>query len=125
MVTLLRDLLALQENLGRSGEFLRRQLQRCSNVLNPKSARVALLGIRKQKKYIPLALALIAELNERGHKRGLDARRQRPGERHDSRRRRPHLQEVPPLREGNLNQLQWTFGTGPGPRASDSARQSL
>lgn len=43
-------------------------------VSHPKSARVALLGIkehvRKQKKYMPLALALIAELNQRGYQRG-------------------------------------------------------
>ncbi len=40
----------------------------------PESARVALLGIkntyRKQKKYMPLALGLIAELNRRGHESG-------------------------------------------------------
>jgi hypothetical protein len=43
-------------------------------VERPKSARVAMLGIRsdirKQKKYMPLALALIAELNRRGYQRG-------------------------------------------------------
>jgi hypothetical protein len=43
-------------------------------VDHPKSARVAMLGlredIRKQKKYMPLALALIAELNRRGYQRG-------------------------------------------------------
>jgi len=45
-------------------------------VDHPKSARVALLGvregIRKQKKYMPLALALIAELNRRGYQRGYE-----------------------------------------------------
>ena len=43
-------------------------------VARPKSARLAMLGIRegirKQKKYMPLALALITELNRRGFKRG-------------------------------------------------------
>jgi hypothetical protein len=43
-------------------------------VARPKSARVAMLGIRegirKQKKYMPLALALITELNRRGWERG-------------------------------------------------------
>lgn len=43
-------------------------------IEHPKSARVALLGIRqavrKQKKYAPLALAMIAELNRRGYQRG-------------------------------------------------------
>jgi hypothetical protein len=43
-------------------------------VERPKSARVAMLGIRekfrKQKKYMPLALALIAELNRRGYQSG-------------------------------------------------------
>jgi hypothetical protein len=43
-------------------------------VEKPKSARVAMLGIReeirKQKKYMPLALALIAELNRRGYQHG-------------------------------------------------------
>ena len=43
-------------------------------VDHPKSARVAMLGIkegvRKQKKWMPLALALIAELNRRGYQRG-------------------------------------------------------
>ncbi len=43
-------------------------------VTRPKSARVAMLGIRegirKQKKYMPLALALITELNRRGWERG-------------------------------------------------------
>lgn len=45
-------------------------------VDHPKSARVAMLGIRdeirKQKKYMPLALALIAELNRRGYQRGYE-----------------------------------------------------
>lgn len=45
-------------------------------VKRPKSARVALLGIksgfRKQKKYMPLALALIAELNARGLRHGYE-----------------------------------------------------
>ena len=45
-------------------------------VSRPKSARVAMLGIReayrKQKKYMPLALALIAELNRRGYQRGYE-----------------------------------------------------
>ena len=45
-------------------------------VDRPKSARVAMLGIRegirKQKKYMPLALALIAELNRRGYQRGYE-----------------------------------------------------
>ncbi|HSC85655.1 MAG TPA: hypothetical protein VLC09_00210 [Polyangiaceae bacterium] len=43
-------------------------------VDHPRSARVALLGIkehvRKQRQYMPLALALIAELNRRGYQRG-------------------------------------------------------
>ncbi len=43
-------------------------------VDHPRSARVAMLGIRehvrKQKKWMPLALALIAELNRRGYQRG-------------------------------------------------------
>jgi hypothetical protein len=43
-------------------------------VRRPTSGRVAMLGIkesvRKQKKYMPLALALIADLNARGHRRG-------------------------------------------------------
>lgn len=45
-------------------------------VDHPKSARVAMLGIRekyrRQKKYMPLALALIAELNRRGYQRGYE-----------------------------------------------------
>lgn len=45
-------------------------------VDHPKGARVALLGIkesvRKQKAYMPLALALIAELNRRGYQRGYE-----------------------------------------------------
>ena len=45
-------------------------------VDHPKSARVAMLGIRegirKQKKWMPLALALIAELNRRGYQRGYE-----------------------------------------------------
>ena len=45
-------------------------------VRRPKSARVAMLGlregIRKQKKYMPLALALITELNRRGWERGYE-----------------------------------------------------
>ncbi len=45
-------------------------------VDHPKSARVAMLGlredIRKQKKYMPLALALIVELNRRGYQRGYE-----------------------------------------------------
>ena len=45
-------------------------------VQRPKSGRVAMLGIkesvRKQKKYMPLALALIADLNARGHRRGYE-----------------------------------------------------
>ncbi|MCH2109980.1 MAG: GNAT family N-acetyltransferase [Polyangiaceae bacterium] len=45
-------------------------------VERPKSARVAMLGIkehiRKQKRYMPLALALIAELNRRGYQRGYE-----------------------------------------------------
>ena len=47
-----------------------------TKVSHPKSARVAMLGIRekyrKQKKYMPLALALIAELNRRGYQRGYE-----------------------------------------------------
>src|SRR5690606_10555212 len=43
-------------------------------VTRPKSARLAFLGvkehIRKQKKYMPIALALINELNRRGYQRG-------------------------------------------------------
>jgi hypothetical protein len=43
-------------------------------VARPKSARLAFLGvkehIRKQKKYMPIALALINELNRRGYQRG-------------------------------------------------------
>ena len=43
-------------------------------VRRPKSGRVAMLGIkesiRKQKKYMPLALALVGELNRRGYLRG-------------------------------------------------------
>ena len=45
-------------------------------VDHPRSARVAMLGIkegiRKQKKWMPLALALIAELNRRGYQRGYE-----------------------------------------------------
>lgn len=45
-------------------------------VDHPKSARVAMLGIRegirKQKKWMPLALGLIAELNRRGYQRGYE-----------------------------------------------------
>jgi hypothetical protein len=45
-------------------------------VKKPKSARVAMLGIREeirtQKKYMPLALALIAELNRRGYQHGYE-----------------------------------------------------
>lgn len=45
-------------------------------VEHPKSARVAMLGlrpsVRKQKQYAPLALALIAELNRRGYQRGYE-----------------------------------------------------
>src|SRR5690606_17947539 len=45
-------------------------------VDHPKSARVAMLGIREnirtQKKWMPLALALIAELNRRGYQRGYE-----------------------------------------------------
>jgi hypothetical protein len=43
-------------------------------IRRPKSGRVAMLGIkesiRKQKKYMPLALALVGELNRRGYLRG-------------------------------------------------------
>jgi hypothetical protein len=45
-------------------------------VEHPKSARLALLGIkgtyRKQKKYMPLALALIAEIARRGYQHGYE-----------------------------------------------------
>lgn len=45
-------------------------------VDHPKGARVAMLGIkehiRKQKQFMPLALALIAELNRRGYQRGYE-----------------------------------------------------
>lgn len=45
-------------------------------VEHPRSARVAMLGIRehirKQKQWMPLALALIAELNRRGYQRGYE-----------------------------------------------------
>jgi hypothetical protein len=45
-------------------------------VDHPRSARVAMLGIkehiRKQKQFMPLALALIAELNRRGYQRGYE-----------------------------------------------------
>ena len=43
-------------------------------VRRPRSGRVAMLGIkegiRKQKKYMPLALALVGELHQRGYRRG-------------------------------------------------------
>lgn len=67
---------AIQDFGGKIGPAKIAKLLWRLKVSHPKSARVALLGIkrdiRKQKKYMPLALALIAELNTRGYERGYE-----------------------------------------------------
>ncbi len=67
---------AISDFGGKIGPLKAAKLLWRLKVDRPKSARVVMLGIRsdirKQKKYMPLALALLAEINRRGYQRGYE-----------------------------------------------------